>query len=225
MEHLAKSSACRTVVGVVRKESDAVALRAKLVSPSSSKIHILLGDVTSLASLETVAAEVEKLGIVPDLLLVNAGVLTEPQPFYMIPQQDMQYSFEVNVLGAHNAMTAFLRRMRHVEGAVMVNMSSAMGLRGYLGQGSYCASKHALEGLVKCAAMEVESDPLAIVTVRPGMVATDMLVTSRGSAEAAEAAGTPLELFVPQFCDKIMAITKAQSGTHIDCSFKDNFRD
>ena len=218
IEHLASSEKCETLVGVVRKEVDVASLRSKFAN--NPKVHILQADVSSLESMMKVADDVQKLGVVPDLLLCNAGVLTEPRSFDKVTPSDMQLSFEVNVLGPHFAMTAFLPIMRNVDGAVMVNVSSGWGLWGEAGQASYCATKHALEGLVKCAAMDVEKDAVAIVTVRPGVVNTDMLAVAMSSKEAAQNRGVPVSQFAGQFCDKIMAIDKTQSGTHVDCGYK-----
>lgn len=218
VEHLASSSRCSSLVGVVRKQSDLNSLKDRF--KDNSKITFLRGDVSSLESMKQVAIEVKRLGLVPDLLLCNAGVLTTPRPFHDITAQDIQLSFEVNVLGPHNAMTAFLPLMQKVEGAVMVNVSSGWGLWGEAGQASYCATKHALEGLVKCAALDCADDPISIVTVRPGVVNTEMLAVAVGGSDIAKEKGVPVALFAGQFCDKIMAITKAQSGQHIDCGFK-----
>ena len=218
LEYLASDQICANLVGVVRKDADVSNLRSRF--QSNSKVRIICGDVTDLAAMKHVAKQVEELGIVPDLLLINAGVLTEPKPFDEISRADMQHSFEVNVLGPQFAMAAFLPLMRKVDGAVMVNVSSGWGLWGEAGQASYCATKHALEGLVKCAALDVADDPLAIVTVRPGVVNTGMLAVALGSKEAAEQRGVSVSTFAGQFCRKIFAITKANSGTHIDCGYK-----
>lgn len=218
LEHLASSEKCKTLIGVVRKNADVENLRSMF--STNSKVHILQGDVSDLKAMMKVADDVQNLGVVPDLLVCNAGVLTEPKSFENVTASDMQLSFEVNVLGPHFAMTAFLPMMRNVDGAVMVNVSSGWGLWGEAGQASYCATKHALEGLVKCAAADVEKDALAIVSVRPGVVYTDMLAVAMSSKEAAQSRGVPVSKFAGQFCDKIMAITKAESGTHIDCGYK-----
>ena len=218
LEHLANSDKCNSVVGVVRKEQDKQSLQSRFTT--NPKVTILIGDVSSLDSMKVVADQVRHLGITPDLLLCNAGVLTEPKPFNEIPREEMQLSFEVNVLGPQFAMTAFLPMMRNVEGSVMVNVSSGWGLWGEASQASYCTTKHALEGLVKCAALDVEKDPLAIVSVRPGVVNTEMLATALCSKEAAQEKGVAVATFAGQFCDKIMAITKADSGKHLDCGYK-----
>ena len=218
LEHFAMSDACISLVGVVRKAADAERLAARF--SSDAKVTVLVGDVTDEKSMVHVAEEVRALGIVPDLLICNAGVLTPPKPFDQISSDDMLTSFTVNVMGPFNAMTAFLPLMRNVEGAVMVNVSSGWGLCGEAGEASYCTAKHAVEGLTKCAALDVANDAVSIVTVRPGVVLTDMLATACGGVEAAKQRGVPVERFAGQFCGKVLAITKAESGTHIDCGYK-----
>ena len=217
-EHFAGSDSCKALVGVVRKEADAAKLSAK--HAGSGKVRVMVGDVTDEKSMAKVADEVRMAGLVPDLLISNAGILTVPKPFSEISPEDMQLSFNVNVMGTFHTMTAFLPLMRKVEGAVMVNVSSGWGLCGEAGEASYCTAKHALEGLTKCAALDVAGDPLSIVTVRPGVVMTDMLAVACGSEEAARQRGVPVWKFAGQFCEKVSAITKEHSGTHIDCGYK-----
>ena len=217
-EHFASSDAYSSLVGVVRKSADADKLSARF--GSRENVSVIVGDVVDEKSMVHVAEKVQEKGIVPDLLICNAGVLTPPKPFHEISQEDMQTSFNVNVMGAFNTMNAFLPLMRHVPGAVMVNVSSGWGLCGEAGEAAYCTAKHGLEGLTKCAALDVKNEELSIVTVRPGVVLTDMLAVACGGPEAAKQRGVPVDRFAGQFCEKVLAITKEHSGTHIDCGYK-----
>lgn len=217
LEHLAESPKSKAVVGMARKSEDVLLLQRKF--QSNPRILILTGDVTDADAMKQVASEVERAGLSPDLLICNAGILTNPKPFDEIPLDDLVNTLSVNVVGPFNTMRAFLPLMRNIPGAVMVNVSSGWGLFGAAGEATYCASKHALEGLVKCAAQDVELDAVSIVTVRPGVVCTDLLATACGGPAEARRRGLPLERFAQPFCDKIMAITKAQSGQHVDCAY------
>ena len=219
LEHFSTLKSSKSLIGVVRKESDADRLR--LHFSGTPGITILCGDVTDRASMDRVVSEIRSSGFVPDLLICNAGILTFPKSISDISAKEMSESFSVNVLGPFNAMQAFLPLMRNVAGAVIVNMSSGFGLWGEQGQSTYCMSKHALEGLVKCVAQDVAGDAVSVVTVRPGMVYTDMLETAYyGDGQLAKQKGVPVKRFAPHFIDKVMAITKADSGTHIDCGYK-----
>ena len=218
LKHLSEESDCKSLIGVVRSQADVE--RIQMLFPQNGKVKILRGDVTDPASMSEVATTVTRLGVIPDLLICNAGVLTSPKSFTEVTASDMRTSFEVNVLGPLNAMKAFLPLMKDVDGAVMVNVSSGWGLWGETGQTTYVASKHALEGLMKCAAKEVASDKVSIVTVRPGVVFTEMLGVALGAMETAKEIGVPVDKFAPHFCKQIMSITKADSGNHIDCGYK-----
>ncbi len=214
--YFASCSSCKTVVGVARSPDDVVNLKNEFaVNP---KVRILRADMTSPDQLADSVKGIILEGIVPDLLICNAGILTEPKPIDKIPVHDMLKSLEVNTVGPFNTIQAFLPVMRHVRGAVIVNVSSEWGRSGSAKQAAYCASKHGLEGLVKCAAQDVEDDEVSIVTVSPGMVITDMLATAFGGRDNAERLGVPVDNFAGQFCEKVMAITKADNGKHINCA-------
>ena len=215
MKYLSEYADCHTFVGVVRKSEDASNLSRMFAD--NKKVYIYQGDVVDQASMHNVAARMSDSNIVPDIVLCNAGVLTEPVSLEKVSDEDMSFSFQVNVLGPLHVMKAFSPSMRTRPGAVIVNVSSGWGLRGDVGQSTYCATKHALEGLMKCAAMEAENDPVSIVTVRPGMVVTDMLAKAVGSATLAAEQGVKVADFVPQFCHRLFRINKSHSGTHLDC--------
>jgi NAD(P)-dependent dehydrogenase (short-subunit alcohol dehydrogenase family) len=216
VEYLSTSSACSFLVGVVRRPADLQMLTDRY--GTNPNVMILQGDVTSAASMENVVEEIKNKGLIPDLLVCNAGILTPPKPFDKIPIQDFRQSIEVNLMGPFYTMRAFLPLMRNVKNAVIVNVSSGWGLFGSAEEASYCASKHGLEGLMKCAAEDVSKDAVSIVTVRPGIVHTDMLEVAMGPA--AKNRGIPVDKFAGPFCEKIFKLTKEHSGTHIDCSYE-----
>src|ERR1700690_456992 len=77
----------------------------------------------------------------------------------------------------------------------IVNLSSTMGHRGAPGASLYTASKHAVEGLTKSAALEGAASGVRVNAVAPGPVETGMLNRFTGTAErkAALVAGVPLK--------------------------------
>jgi NAD(P)-dependent dehydrogenase (short-subunit alcohol dehydrogenase family) len=76
----------------------------------------------------------------------------------------------------------------------IVNLSSTFGERGGPGAGLYVASKHAVNGLTRSAALEVATDGIRVNAVAPGPVATAGLDTFAGGADATAtlAAGVPM---------------------------------
>jgi NAD(P)-dependent dehydrogenase (short-subunit alcohol dehydrogenase family) len=77
----------------------------------------------------------------------------------------------------------------------IINLSSTMGSRGAAGASLYVASKHAVEGLTKSAALEGAPFGIRVNAVAPGPVETDLLNRFAGSADrkAAMALGVPLK--------------------------------
>jgi NAD(P)-dependent dehydrogenase (short-subunit alcohol dehydrogenase family) len=75
----------------------------------------------------------------------------------------------------------------------IINLSSTMGSRGAAGASMYVASKHAVEGLTKAAALEGAAAGVRVNAVAPGPVETELLNRFAGSAEkkATFAAGVP----------------------------------
>jgi NAD(P)-dependent dehydrogenase (short-subunit alcohol dehydrogenase family) len=65
----------------------------------------------------------------------------------------------------------------------IVNLSSTMGSRGAAGASMYVASKHAVEGLTKAAALEGAATGVRVNAVAPGPVDTEMLNRFTGTAE------------------------------------------
>src|SRR5258708_26356945 len=89
-----------------------------------------------------------------DVAVNNAG--TEGQPGPVIAQTMGSYAvtFDTNVLGTLLSMKHELRVMQPQGSGSIVNLSSTMGSRGAPGASLYTASKHAVEGLTKSAALE-----------------------------------------------------------------------
>jgi 3-oxoacyl-[acyl-carrier protein] reductase len=63
-------------------------------------------------------------------------------------------------------------------------MSSVVGCKGYVNQGAYAASKHALMGMTKVLAQEVFEDGIRVHVIAPGAVSTDMIVHTRPDLDA-----------------------------------------
>jgi len=88
-----------------------------------------------------------------------------------------------------------LRVMQPQGSGSIINLSSTMGSRGAPGASLYTASKHAVEGLTKCAALEGAAFGVRVNAIAPGPVDTEMLNRFTVSAErkAGLIAGVPLK--------------------------------
>jgi NAD(P)-dependent dehydrogenase (short-subunit alcohol dehydrogenase family) len=103
--------------------------------------------------------------------------------------------FETNVLGTLLSMKHELRVMQPRGTGSIVNISSTMGERGAANLALYTASKHAVEGLTKSAALEAAAFGVRVNAVAPGPTDTAMLDRLTGSPDrkAAFYAAVPLK--------------------------------
>jgi NAD(P)-dependent dehydrogenase (short-subunit alcohol dehydrogenase family) len=122
-----------------------------------------------------------------DIAINNAG--TEGQLGPIIDQSTDNYSatFDTNVLGTLLSLKHEMRVMLKQGSGAIVNLSSIAGQVGVAGAAAYVASKHAVEGLTKSAALEGASAGVRVNAVAPGPVATDMLNRFTGGSEEAKA--------------------------------------
>lgn len=130
-----------------------------------------------------------------DIAVNNAGVEGRPGPLSEQTQQSYAEIFETNVLGTLLSMKHELRVMQAQGFGSIVNISSTMGERGAANLSLYAASKHAVEGLTKSAALEAASFGVRVNAVAPGPTETAMLDRLTGSPEkkAAFYAAVPLK--------------------------------
>jgi NAD(P)-dependent dehydrogenase (short-subunit alcohol dehydrogenase family) len=110
-----------------------------------------------------------------DIAVNNAG--TEGLRGLVTEQTEQSYTatFDTNVLGVLLSMKHELRVMLRQGSGSIVNVSSAYGSVGAAGASVYVASKHAVEGLTKSAALEVAGTGVRVNVVAPGTTDTGML--------------------------------------------------
>jgi NAD(P)-dependent dehydrogenase (short-subunit alcohol dehydrogenase family) len=118
-----------------------------------------------------------------DIAVNNAG--TEGSPGLVTDQTAESYAatFDTNVLGTLLSMKHELRVMLPQGSGSIVNVSSAYGSVGAAGASVYVASKHAVEGLTKSAALEVAGTGVRVNVVAPGTTNTGMLTRFTGTDE------------------------------------------
>jgi NAD(P)-dependent dehydrogenase (short-subunit alcohol dehydrogenase family) len=121
---------------------------------------------------------------------------TEGQPGLIVNQTAESYAatFDTNVLGTLLSLKHELRAMTAQKGGSIINISSTYGHEGAAYASVYAASKHAVEGFTKSAALEVASTGVRVNAVAPGPTDTGMLDRFTGTPEnkAALVSGVPL---------------------------------
>jgi NAD(P)-dependent dehydrogenase (short-subunit alcohol dehydrogenase family) len=130
-----------------------------------------------------------------DVAVNNAGTEGTPGPVTGQTAESYAATFDTNVLGVLLSMKHELRVMQAQGSGSIVNLSSTMGQRGAPGASLYTASKHAVEGLTKSAALEAAAFGVRVNAVAPGPIETAMLDRFTGSADrkAGLVAGVPLK--------------------------------
>jgi 3alpha(or 20beta)-hydroxysteroid dehydrogenase len=107
-----------------------------------------------------------------DILVNNAGVFAGYKSTIESTEADFKRCFDVNVLGVANGIAAAAPHM--VAGGRIVNMASLAGVQGCVDLASYSASKHAVVGITKTAALELGERGIRVNCLCPASVNTPM---------------------------------------------------
>ena len=130
-----------------------------------------------------------------DVAVNNAGTEGTPGPVTGQTPESYVAMFDTNVLGTLLSLKHELRVMQPQGTGAIVNISSTMGERGAANLSLYVASKHAVEGLTKSAALEAAAFGVRVNAVAPGPTETTMLdrLTGTPDKKAAFYAAVPLK--------------------------------
>ena len=147
--------------------------------------EFLLADVTDEAQVRSLVSQtVERFGRL-DVAVNNAGVEGAGGPVTGQTADNYRATFDTNVLGTLLSLKHEIPVMLAQGSGSIINLSSIAGQVGMAGASVYVASKHAVEGLTKSAALEVAAAGVRVNAVAPGPVETAMLTRfTGGSAEA-----------------------------------------
>jgi NAD(P)-dependent dehydrogenase (short-subunit alcohol dehydrogenase family) len=130
-----------------------------------------------------------------DVAVNNAGTEGKAGPLTEQTAETYASTFDTNVLGTILSMKHELRVRQPQGNGSIINLSSTMGQRASPGVSLYAASKHAVEGLTKAAALEGAAFGVRVNAVAPGPVDTEMLNRFTGNTDrkAGVIAGVPLK--------------------------------
>lgn len=117
---------------------------------------------------------VEEFGRV-DYLFNNAGIEGTVADIVEYPEEVFNRVLEVNVRGVWLGIKHASQAMMLTGGGAIVNTASSAGLRGATGMSAYIASKHAVVGLTKAAALELGPKAIRVNAVCPSPIETRMM--------------------------------------------------
>jgi NAD(P)-dependent dehydrogenase (short-subunit alcohol dehydrogenase family) len=183
-----------TVVISGRREAEGKALEAELRGFGAGAAFIA-ADVRHEDDIRRLVDQtVARFGRL-DIAVNNAGTEGAPGPITAQTPESYAAMFDTNVLGTLLSLKHELRVMQPQGSGSIVNISSTMGERGAANLALYTASKHAVEGLTKSAALEAAAFGVRVNAVAPGPTETAMLDRLTGTPEkkAAFYAAVPLK--------------------------------
>lgn len=132
-----------------------------------------------------------------DYAFNNAGIEGENASLHEQSVEKFDQLIAINLRGLFLCMKYEIIQMLRQGGGVIVNNSSIGGLRGLPNAGPYTASKHAVMGLTKSAALDYALSGIRINAVNPGFIDTDMMVRYLQAVDDPETAWQQLATSAP----------------------------
>lgn len=203
------------VVVCGRREADGLKL-VEAIRALGAEAEFILADVRREDDVRNlVDGAVRRFGRL-DVAVNNAGSEGKAGPIVEQTPESYAAVFDTNVLGVLLSLKHELRVMTAQKSGSIINLSSTFGRTGAAGASIYVASKHAVEGLTRSAALEGAPYGVRVNIVAPGPTETEMLARFAGSEErlAAFAAGVPLKRLgrPEEIADTIVFVASAKAS-------------
>lgn len=148
----------------------------RIAEAAGAKTVIVQGDVSKPDDIRTIFKAADDAFGRVDVLINNAGIVGATAKLTQIDHARLTQIMNVNVIGAMLvAKEAVIRMQKQGDGGAIINISSAAAR---LGSGNqyldYAASKGAIDTFTKGLADEVAGDNIRVMSIRPGIIATDL---------------------------------------------------
>jgi 3-oxoacyl-[acyl-carrier protein] reductase len=160
------------VVGTATTDVGAKAIQAALRAAGIDGRGVV-ARVDDSASVDALLEQLKTDGVVPSILVNNAGV-TRDNLLLRMSEDEWSDVINTNVSSLYRLCKPLLRGMTRARWGRIVNLSSVVGSMGNAGQVNYAASKAAIEGFTRALAQEVGSRNITVNAIAPGFIATDM---------------------------------------------------
>ncbi len=151
-------------------DKEAHALLDEIAAPGALLVKADVGDA---AQVERMAAKIEKKFGRLDVIINNAGI-TRDNLLLRQSETEWDETIRTNLKGCFNVIKALSPAIARSGGGHIVTISSYSGVKGKAGQSAYSASKAAVLGLTRCAAIEFAGHDIRVNAVLPGYMETGM---------------------------------------------------
>ncbi len=180
---------------LVLASRDVAAMQSLIAEfPVGVRARVIRADITVPADIaRAVAFTLEQFGRL-DIAFNNAGATQKRAPLAEVTDEVFDVTMNTNVRGVFIAMKHEIKAMLAGGGGSIVNTGSITSVQVMANMGAYCASKHALAGLTKAAALDYAAQNIRVNMVAPGAVDTAM---TQGGVLATEAGRKMIATLTP----------------------------
>ncbi|MFC3996916.1 SDR family NAD(P)-dependent oxidoreductase [Nocardiopsis sediminis] len=158
---------------------------AALAEELGARAHFTKLDVTDETSWSAAIRAAEDTFGGLNVLVNNAGVQNPPAPIEHTDQAIWSRILDINLTGTFLGMKVAAPALRRAAGGSIVNIASTMSIGGTAHYAPYVASKWAVRGLTRTAALELGRDGIRVNTIHPGVIATPFINEPAAGATAA----------------------------------------
>ena len=160
------------VYGIARNEEKIKSAITTLSNPENFSYRLF--DVCDESAWKNFALELEREGIIPDILINNAGFMLPFAKFEKYTDNEINEIINTNFVSVVKACKLFIPYLKKSQTPAIINVSSSAGLCAVVGESMYCSTKFAVRGFTETLAVDYKKQ-IYVGGVYPGFIKTNIL--------------------------------------------------